>query len=198
MRHLPAHDYRRVRWKNGLGWTTEIAVGTGEGLWDWDWRISIATVDADSEFSSFPGIDRSLLVLDGAGMVLSVEGQGTFTLLADGPPLAFSGDVSTSSRLLAGPTRDFNVMTRRGVVSHTLSRHTLAGSLVLGHATTLVYSIEGDARIVENQELRLEPGDSVVLDDQRGATLTGDAKLVLVELLAATGRPADRAAQLPR
>lgn len=192
MRLLPAHDYRRVRWKNGLGWTTEIAVDPPDG--QWDWRISIATVDADSEFSRFHGIDRSLLVLEGGGLVLDVEGQGTFTLIAEGPPLAFSGDVATSSRLLAGPTRDFNVMSRRGVVSHTLRRHTLAGSLVLAraHASLLLIHVldmpdmlEGHVVIEQHGEasrLTLARGDSAIVDDQPSVTLTGNATLVLVEL----------------
>jgi environmental stress-induced protein Ves len=179
MRLLPEHGYRRVRWKNGLGWTTEIAVEPPEG--EWNWRISIATVDADSEFSRFPGVDRSLLVLEGAGMVLDVEGQGTFTLLAEGPPLSFSGDVATSSRLLAGPTRDFNVMTRRGVVSHTLQRRALAGSLVLtrGAACRLLsHWLEGRASI--EGLAALAPGDSAIIDEP-SVTLTGDATLLLVE-----------------
>jgi environmental stress-induced protein Ves len=186
MRQLPEHGYRRVRWKNGLGWTTEIAVEPdgegveGVGVKSWDWRISIASVDADSEFSCFPGIDRSLLVLEGAGMVLEVAGQGTSTLVADGPPLAFSGDVATTSRLLAGPTRDFNVMTRRGVFTHSLCRCTLAGSLALGPASKhLIYSIEGQVLVGEES---LAPGDSVLVDDQPGVTITGSAKLVLVQL----------------
>jgi environmental stress-induced protein Ves len=181
MRYLPEHGYRRVRWKNGLGWTTEIAVDPLEG--EWDWRISIATVDADSEFSCFHGIDRSLLVLEGAGMVLDVAGQGTWTLVADGPPLAFSGDVATSSRLIAGSTRDFNVMTRRGVFTHTLCRCTLAGSLALGPASKqVIYSIEGHAKIVDaSGEASLAAGDSVLVDAP-GVTLTGRATLVLVQL----------------
>lgn len=195
MRLLPEHGYRRVRWKNGLGWTTEIVVepsgGEGVGDWKWDWRISIATVDADSEFSRFPGIDRSLLVLEGAGMVLDVEGQGTVTLLADGPPLAFSGDVATSGRLITGPTRDFNVMTRRGVVSHTLSRRALAGSLVLDRGAAsllLIHLVDGRADIEQPDGLTLAnglalaPGDSAIVDDEPSVTLTGTATLVLVEL----------------
>jgi environmental stress-induced protein Ves len=185
MRLLPEHGYRRVRWKNGLGWTTEIAVEPPEG--EWNWRISIATVDADSEFSRFPGVDRSLLVLEGAGMVLDVEGQGTFTLLAEGPPLSFSGDVATSSRLIAGPTRDFNVMTRRGVFSHTLSRQPLAGSRVLvrpAASLLLIHLVDGHAATEQSNgfALALAPGDSAIVDDQPSVTLTGTATLVVVEL----------------
>jgi environmental stress-induced protein Ves len=178
VRHLPKHDYRRVRWKNGLGWTTEIALDPPEG--EWNWRVSIAEIDADSEFSRFPGIDRSLLVIEGAGMEVDVEGQGSFRLDAEGPPLSFSGDVATTSRLLAGPTRDFNVMTRRGVISHALRRHALAGALVLERASLwLIHVLEGHAVI---GELGCGPGDSAIVDERRSVTVTGVATLLLVEL----------------
>jgi environmental stress-induced protein Ves len=182
IRHLPEREYRRVRWKNGLGWTTEVAVFPSEG--EWDWRVSIATVDADSEFSRFPGIDRSLMVLDGAGMVLDVEGQGSFTLHAGGPPLSFSGDVTTNSRLLAGPTRDFNVMTRRGVVAHVLRRHVLAGSLTFecDASVLLIHVLEGEATIGELEQLALSPGDSAVVDGPPSVVLTGMAVVLVVWL----------------
>lgn len=179
IRHLRKSEYRRVRWKNGLGWTTEIALDPPDG--EWNWRVSIAEVDADSEFSRFPGVDRSLLVLEGAGMVLDVEGQGSFTLVAEGQPLSFSGDVVTKSRLLGGPTRDFNVMTRRGVFGHSLSRRVLEGSteLELGADTSvLIHLLDGHAAI---GELALAPGDSALVD-QPSATLTGTAALLLVVL----------------
>jgi environmental stress-induced protein Ves len=45
-------------WKNGGGETTEIAVfPDGAGLSDFDWRVSMARVDGDGPFSSFPGIE---------------------------------------------------------------------------------------------------------------------------------------------
>lgn len=180
IRHLPEREYRRVRWKNGLGWTTEVALDPPQG--EWDWRASIATVDADSEFSRFPGVDRSLLVLEGAGMVLDVEGQGSVTLIADGPPLAFSGDVTTSSRLVSGPTRDFNVMTRRGVFAHAMVRHALVGSHVLTREparTWLIHLIHGDMTV---EDLPLAPGDSALVDDRDHAELRGTGAIVLVEL----------------
>jgi environmental stress-induced protein Ves len=142
--------------------------------------VSIAEIDTDSEFSRFPGVDRSLLVIDGAGMVVDVEGRGSFRLDAQGPPLSFSGDVATTCRLIAGPTRDFNVMTRRGVVSHVLRRHTLAGSLVLEQASLwLVHVLDGHAML---DEVGCTPGDSALVDARRSVTLTGVATLLLVEL----------------
>jgi hypothetical protein len=55
---VAANEYRRVRWKNGAGWTREIVrVPDRE---DWDWRLSIAEIEQDAPFSVFPGIDREL------------------------------------------------------------------------------------------------------------------------------------------
>ena len=63
LRLLPPAEHRRVRWKNGGGWTTELARAPAEGEGEFDWRISIAEVDVDGEFSRFPGIeDRKSVV----------------------------------------------------------------------------------------------------------------------------------------
>ncbi|MEQ1803553.1 MAG: HutD family protein [Gammaproteobacteria bacterium] len=126
---LTPADYQRTRWKNGQGWTTELAVRPASGRFDW--RVSIADVDADCEFSTFPGVDRSILVLSGEGLLLQVGAEPPVTLRTGGEPLAFPGDVPAHARLIGGPTRDFNVMTRRGVFEHTLSIRPLDERLVL-------------------------------------------------------------------
>jgi environmental stress-induced protein Ves len=101
-------------WKNGGGSTRTIAVSPPEsGFDDFDWRVSIADVVSSGEFSRFPGVDRIILLLDGAGMVLHFNG-GSVALTTPYEPLPFSGDEAVRSELLNGATRDFNVMTRRG------------------------------------------------------------------------------------
>ena len=42
---IAANEYRRVRWKNGLGWTREILRQPDHE--DWDWRLSIAEIEQD-------------------------------------------------------------------------------------------------------------------------------------------------------
>lgn len=167
-----------MRWKNGGGWTSEVAVQPGEGD-DFAWRISIAEIETDGDFSRFPGVDRSILVLDGAGMILDVEGVGAVDLRTGGAALAFSGDVAVHCRLSAGPTRDFNVMTRRGAYVHTLERHALVEPLALSGAC-LVYVLSGSAQagalvLAAGDSLRVEAGPVV---------LCGTAELVLARLLA--------------
>lgn len=114
---LRAADRPATAWKNGGGVTREIAAGpSGAALDDFAWRISLADVAEGGPFSSFSGIDRVITVVEGKGMELTVDGA---VELVDRPflPFAFPGDAQTDCRLLDGPIRDFNVMTRRGRAS---------------------------------------------------------------------------------
>nr|WP_254368247.1 HutD family protein [Paracoccus sp. Z118] len=100
-------------WKNGGGKTAEIAVSPpGAGFDDFDWRISTALVASDGPFSTFPGVDRVLTVVEGGPMVLTIDGHD-HRLDARSPPLAFPGDATCAARLCGPPLLDFNVLLRR-------------------------------------------------------------------------------------
>ena len=67
MRVFRSADHAFSPWKNGGGTTAEIAIGPpGATLDAFDWRISMARVASDGPFSSFPGVDRTLSIIDGA------------------------------------------------------------------------------------------------------------------------------------
>jgi environmental stress-induced protein Ves len=70
-------------------------------------------VAADGPFSAYAGIDRQIVLLDGAGMEL-VAPAWRHRLDRAAAPFAFAGDDAVQASLLAGPVRDFNLMTRRG------------------------------------------------------------------------------------
>jgi hypothetical protein len=109
---LPPSTYRRVPWKNGGGMTSEIArrpVG-GEDAEGYRWRLSIADVAAEGPFSAFPGLERLIAVIDGAGMTLAIDGRAPVSVRNGDPALGFSGDSAVDCRLLAGPIRDFNLI----------------------------------------------------------------------------------------
>lgn len=52
---LKLHDFQKMPWKNGLGFTLEIARKPSAETDDFDWRVSMADVENDGEFSYFSG-----------------------------------------------------------------------------------------------------------------------------------------------
>src|SRR5438067_498889 len=128
MRKLDATAHRPMPWKNGGGTTTEIARAPAEAsgaLDDFDWRVSMARVAAPGAFSRFDSVDRSIAILEGEGIVLTIAGRDDARLDRASAPLAFPGDVETRCALVGGAVVDFNVMTRRGRFRHALARRVL-------------------------------------------------------------------------
>lgn len=135
MRIIRRAEHRRMPWKNGRGVTEEVASFPAEsGMDDFDWRLSIAHVGADGPFSVFPGIDRTITLLDGRGLALDLPEGRTVELTPGGSPFAFPGDWEISSRNLGGPTIDLNIMTRRGRCRHNVRRLTLSPGEMLATA----------------------------------------------------------------
>ena len=106
---LRAADYPRMPWKNGGGSTEEITRDAGTGLDGFGWRLSIADIGESGGFSTFNGYQRIITVLQGAGMVLTVDGQATRPLRPL-DPFAFSGASEVACTLLEGAIRDFNLI----------------------------------------------------------------------------------------
>ncbi|TCB30228.1 HutD family protein [Acinetobacter sp. ANC 4910] len=105
---LTANHYKKMPWKNGAGYTLELARSAGEELTEFDWRISMADVTTSGTFSQFMGMQRFLTVLEGTGIALNIDGA-THTLQTL-QSIQFSGDRLVSCNLLAGPIRDFNLI----------------------------------------------------------------------------------------
>jgi uncharacterized protein len=147
MRIIRAGDCRTTPWKNGGGSTTEIAAGPeGATLETFDWRVSMARVASDGPFSDFPGIDRTLAVIKGAGMILSIGSNASVMLSSGTEPVSFAGDTPTSARLTEGEITDLNVMTRRGRFSHRLLRITTSVSYDFAEDDiAIVLSLDGTA-----------------------------------------------------
>jgi environmental stress-induced protein Ves len=153
-------------WKNGGGSTAQIAIfPLDAGLAAFDWRISLATITADGTFSSFPGIDRSLVLVEGDSVRLTLDGMRKVVLDATNPMLWFPGEVEVHAEV-EGPTLDFNVMTCRSRCRHQLETITAPCRLARRSAPTLLF-VAGDGPVLARggrQALTLQCHDSLLLD----------------------------------
>ncbi|WP_215905711.1 HutD family protein [Thalassospira sp. TSL5-1] len=189
IRILRASDYRRMPWKNGGGETVEIAVyPANAGLDDFAWRISMAKVASDGPFSSFPGIDRTLSILEGAGMTLVIGDQAPVTLTHDTPPYPFAADIPTSAMLVDGPITDLNVMTRRNRSTHRVTRHVVNGTQILttSEKTVTFILVQDAVEIVvgDGETHQLQPLDAMICDPSAADfTLKTDKSTTVYEIV---------------
>jgi environmental stress-induced protein Ves len=183
------HDsYKRMPWKNGGGETVEIAVSPdGAGLADFDWRVSMATVATDGPFSVFSGIDRTLSILEGAGMTLFIERREPVLLTQGSDPLSFAADAPTSATLVDGAITDLNVMTRRGRYVHSVKRSAIdgRGELQLQAGIALLLCDHGSLRVDDaDKSFSLSTRDCAVIGETSGRRieLSGTASVFLIEI----------------
>lgn len=112
---LPQSEYLRMPWKNGLGETLEIAVSreNDQVLY----RVSQAAVVEDGVFSDFSGLNRTLVLLKGQGMLLTHRNgpnECRHDLVNSLSIAHFAGGDLTYAELVKGPIEDLNIMVREG------------------------------------------------------------------------------------
>jgi uncharacterized protein len=185
MRLIAPSDYRRMPWKNGGGTTYEVALHPPGADWgSFAWRVSIADIAKSGEFSSFPGIDRKLVVIAGRGMALTgVRDDAIEVRPYD--CVAFAGEAHVDCRLLDGPTRDFNVMTRRGAARADV-RIVRSERLALDRAATHVCHAVSKpfACVVEGTTIEVLEAHTLVADVARLVVDTsGDAVAVVATVI---------------
>ncbi|MEP6655686.1 MAG: HutD family protein [Betaproteobacteria bacterium] len=210
---LQPSDYRVMPWKNGGGTTREIAVYPDAGdLADpsFLWRVSMADIVQSGAFSRFSGYDRTLILMNGRGLLLQCDGEPAVTLDAPYQRLDFAGECATHCTLTHGPVRDLNVMVARGAAS-ALTAVLRPGPQPVEHAvdgqTVLLHCAEGSITVAarghdiwdigEGETLRLDGGDhapaSVLLRSSGAIPATGAATTIITLRIAvqqdAQGRP---------
>jgi environmental stress-induced protein Ves len=186
--HLPAYEYRRMRWKNARGWTREILREPGDD--DFDWRVSIAEIDQDGPFSPFPGCERRLVLLSGAGMRLRFEDGREEELHPPHQRIAFRGEEAPHCALFDGPTHDFNLIWRRDRVAAELFHRPLVGPMVFfaePGVQWFVHLLAGRARLKDRADVAaLDAADSLWLraggESGQRAILDGGGELLLVRI----------------
>ncbi|MGA7438148.1 MAG: HutD family protein [Luteibacter sp.] len=173
MKIIRFDELKAVPWKNGLGITRELAVEpAGASMDNFAWRVSIADVDTASPFSTFPGIDRTIVLLEGAGFTMLLDGEHEHALTTACEPFAFPGEAKVDVRLAGGATRDFNLMVRRGVGAAKLEVLQGPGEF---EAVKIAYIARGSGHADGHP---IEAGDSIV--DPTRITLDNDTQALAI------------------
>ncbi len=135
-------------WPNGGGTTRELLVAE-----DGSWRISLADIDRDGPFSTFPGRRRLLTVVDGPVLALVVDGEDH--VVEPHRPFAFSGDAAVRAAVPEGPVRALNVIADPAVVPHVTV-------LELGRTSTLPLAGDQSAFVLKGGTEGTPAGSLVV------------------------------------
>jgi len=165
---LALADMPPVPWKNHAGSTRELCVEPpGSGLDTFQWRVSVADVAADAAFSTFDGIDRTIVLISGAGLNLHVGDAPLHRLTRAYQPFAFAGELHVQATVEGGATRDFNLMVRRSAAAGSVAVYTCPQQLLLAASATLLFVAQGEALLTdtEGRMQRLRAGDRVCFSE---------------------------------
>lgn len=173
--------YRAMRWRNGRGVTLEIArePATGE---QFSWRLSLADIDADGEFSAYPGYRRALVLVAGTSLQLRFRGHGARLLGPSSRGARFEGEWQTHCAIPNGRCTDLSLIVSRGsappasVVRAPKILHVeSSGRVVLGKDLYgALFVLEGSIAVSESARARsriLRGRDTLLLSPGTSRTL---------------------------
>ncbi|MFL6587216.1 MAG: HutD family protein [Luteimonas sp.] len=166
VQRIDALDARRVRWRNGLGWTKEIHVEFGAGEEAWIWRLSIAEIEQAAAFSKFECVERELMLLTGNGLTLRFDDGQVSDLQPPHARLRFSGERALQGEPAGPGVSALNLMWRPDSVEVSTLHRPLVGTMVVfvdPGDCWLVHVLAGHARLVAGDTRVLERGDTLVL-----------------------------------
>lgn len=192
-RLLSPRDFRRVPWRNGGGTTSQIATWPAQVQGDaFAGRVSIAEIDRDGAFSAWPGIDRTLVLLEGDGVVLASDGAEV-ELRSPLEPYRFPGDAACECRLVGGPARAFNLMVRRGEARGALVVADAAAAIAGEWRFGLCYAARGacECLLAGRAPVTVATGQALVVDGDEpiGALHVNPIDAGAVAIVATIGVP---------
>jgi hypothetical protein len=166
-------------WANGRGTSYEIASDRNESG-EWTWRLAMAPVNEDGPFSRIECVNRSLAVVEGAGMLLSVDRKKLQCLPLQ--VVRFRGDAVTEAALTDGPIMDINLMVRRKEAEGEMAMVSDAGLL---NGVSIVVAVGGSAQVKSGDLIiELERHDSVLeCDADTMSLVSGTVCVVSVKSL---------------
>ena len=167
-------EHTAMPWANGRGTSYEIASDRTEAG-EWTWRLAMAPVNEDGPFSRMECVNRSLAVVDGAGMLLSVDRKKLQCLPMQ--VVRFRGDAITEATLTDGPIMDINLMVRRKEADGEMAIVSNAGLL---NGASIVVALGGSAQVkCGDSTYDLERHDSLLECDAETVSLVSGSVCVI-------------------
>ena len=161
-------------WANGRGTSFEIASDRNESG-EWTWRLAMAPVNEDGAFSRIECVNRFLAVVQGNGMLLSVDRKK----LQCQPMqvVRFRGDAITDAVLTDGPITDINLMIRRKEADGEMAIVSDPGLL---NGASIVVAIGGSAQVMVGESTTdLERHDTILKCDAESISLVSGTVCVV-------------------
>lgn len=165
-------DQLKMPWKNKQGTTAQILIspkGASLDKLDFDYRLSSAPIKTAGPFSKFPGYQRILLPIGGAGFVLNGHPYAAFEAAH------FSGDDETHCELLKKEVTDLGLIydperisanVRVLNVPFPLSLSLDTGKTYLCHLLSGQLEVDGRA-VAVNETLVVTGEESIRLECQK-------------------------------
>ena len=161
-------------WANGRGTSYEIASDRNEAE-EWTWRLAMAPVNEDGAFSRIECVNRFLAVVEGEGMLISVDRKKLQCLPMQ--VVRFRGDAITDAALTDGPIMDINLMIRRKEAEGEMA---IVSEVGLLQGATIVVAVGGRAQVLSGDEaIELERHDSILECDVETVSLVSGTVCVV-------------------
>lgn len=152
------------------------------GFDEFAWRVSCAEIAGDGPFSTFPGIRRQLMLVDGGPLTLVVDGDRH--AVEREQTLRFSGDAQVACLTGGLPAVALNVMTRRGAATSSVAVAPVGQGLALTapeDGGLVVLALEAGTYLGGEDEA-LERFDAVWCGAAEQVTLRGVGRVAVVRV----------------
>jgi environmental stress-induced protein Ves len=187
--HIKAEYFKINNWSGGT--TTELFIYPPESIFKeqkFSFRLSKATIETEhSQFTPLPGINRTLLILEGE--TLLVHKNHHSKKLAKFDTDNFKGDWETNS---IGACTDFNLMTNDKVTGLVkgqthLENQKIDVTLNENYTWVFIYVNEGKIKsLIKDNDFEISSGDLLILEEFGSQTIHFDclekSDLVFVKL----------------
>ncbi len=194
MHKITFQDLAVTPWKNGAGTTRQILIHPADATLDnFAFRISAADINALGPFSHYPGINRSLAVLNGQGLTLTMADGNTVRFTPKHTVVDFDGGQPPHTRAYQEPILDIGVMSRSGAYRHSFVYQNYAPGQVqqAQGAHSLLFSLHDQPLTLHcgGQHWVLAPFDAFYFDHNTPFYLDGDTATANLPFLVAHFEP---------